>query len=323
MRDVDYVNGLLPNHLRIEWIRKYHDMSQIERLQPFKPFMKFLEREREAVGRLAEHQPTRRKLFEGTKLGDRGKGATHFGTGTGQDKKQYYPCAFHRRDTITHSTSDCKEFQKLPISGEGGRFELLKQMNACFVCFGNHPQQKCPNKKPCFLWGSEKHHVLLCKSEKVKTDPKTDFCTRAESASHATQGAGLALYPIQQAKVCESGKNFTIFCDSGSNTTYITHQAADRIKARKLNKFTLDVTTMGNVEKTYNTRQYQFTLRADSGKKVSVTAFGMDRITGPVTKLNTSCLAKLFPIYDPESLQRKTNRVDILLGCDYFGLFPK
>ena len=123
--------------------------------------------------------------------------------------------------------------------------------------------------------------------------------------------------------MCESGKNVTIFCDGGSNTTYITHQAADRIKAKKVNKFTLDVTTMGNVKKTYNTPQYQFTLRTDSGKKVIVTAFGMDRITGPVTKLNTSSLAKLFPTYDPESLQRKTNRVDILLGFDYFGLFPK
>ena len=58
--------------------------------------MKFLKQEREAVARLAEHQPRQRKLFEGTKLGDRGKGATHFGTG---QKRQYYPCAFHRRDT--------------------------------------------------------------------------------------------------------------------------------------------------------------------------------------------------------------------------------
>ena len=46
MRDVDYVNGLLPNHLRIEWIRKHHDMSQREKLQPLKPVMEFLEQER-------------------------------------------------------------------------------------------------------------------------------------------------------------------------------------------------------------------------------------------------------------------------------------
>ena len=94
----------------------------------------------------------------------------------------------------------------------------------------------------------------------------------------------------------------------------ITHQAADRIKAKKLNRFMLDVTTMGNVQKTCNTRQYQFTLRTDTGKKV--TAFGMDRITGPV-------VADLFPGYDVDSLQRRTDKVDILLGCDYFGLFPK
>ena len=122
---------------------------------------------------------------------------------------------------------------------------------------------------------------------------------------------------------CVRAEKMPIFCDGGSNTTYIKHQAADKIKAKKLNKFTFDITIMGNLEKTYNTRQYHFTLRADSGKKVSVTAFRMDRISGPVTKLNTSSLAKLFPTYDPESLQRKTNRVDILLGCDYFGLFPK
>ena len=146
MRDVDYVNALLPNHLRIEWIRKYHDMSQIEKLQPFKPFMKFLEREREAVARLAEYQPRRRRTFEVLKNGDRGKGLTHHGTGTSQGQKQFYQCAFHKRDTVKHKTSDCKEFQKLPISGEGGKFELLKQVNACFVCFGNHPQQKCPSK---------------------------------------------------------------------------------------------------------------------------------------------------------------------------------
>ena len=49
----------------------------------------------------------------------------------------------------------------------------------------------------------------------------------------------------------------------------------------------------------------------------------MDRITGPVSKLDTKVLGDLFPGYDVDSLQRKTGKVDILLGCDYFGLFPK
>ena len=168
MRDVDFVNGLLPNHLRLEWIRKYHHMDQAEKIQPFRPFMKFLEREREAVARLAEYQPRWRRTLEVPNTGDRGKGLTHHTARTGQDRRQFYQCTFHRRDTIKHKTSDCKEFQKLPISGESGKFELLKQVNASFVCFGNHPRQKCPNKKPCSLCGSEKHNFLLCKSGKKR-----------------------------------------------------------------------------------------------------------------------------------------------------------
>ena len=56
---------------------------------------------------------------------------------------------------------------------------------------------------------------------------------------------------------------------------------------------------------------------------VTVTAHGMDQITGPVNKLDYELLQKIFPEYDPESLQRKSNYVDVLLGCDFFGLHPK
>ena len=80
---------------------------------------------------------------------------------------------------------------------------------------------------------------------------------------------------------------------------------------------------MGNVVRTYDIRQHQFSLRTTAGKKVTITAFGMNKITGPVSKLDINALSELFPDYDQDSLQRKTNHVDILLGCDYFGLHPK
>ena len=90
-----------------------------------------------------------------------------------------------------------------------------------------------------------------------------------------------------------------------------------------MGKVTLDVTTMGNVEQTHHTQQYEFTVPTNSGKKVTITAYGMERITGPISKLDNEVLKKLFPEYDPEVLQRKSNYVDVLLGCDYFGLHPK
>ena len=91
-----------------------------------------------------------------------------------------------------------------------------------------------------------------------------------------------------------------MFCDGGSNATYIAHRAPQRIKAKKLGKVTLDVTTVGNVEKAHVTEQYEFTIRTISGKKVAIVAYGIEQITGPVNKLNYGVLQQLFPEYDPE-----------------------
>ena len=49
----------------------------------------------------------------------------------------------------------------------------------------------------------------------------------------------------------------------------------------------------------------------------------MERIPGPVSKVDTDVLIQLFPDYEPECLQRKSSNVDVLLGCDHFGLHPK
>ena len=311
MRDVDRVNDLLPSHLKVEWNRKYHELDKAEKLNPFEPFMKFLDKERQAVTRLAEGQSRRKKVSDSIK----GKISVHHGHG---ESNKRYTCAVHRKDQVKHTTSECDEFKKLTIDK---RYEALKQAKVCFICFGNHFKQKCPKyANPCTC-GFKGHHPLLCKSEGHKEG--TPHHIHVDSTSYVAESTGLALYPIQQAKVCGTAKTVTVFSDGGSNTTYITHRAADRIRAKKINNFTLDVTTMGNVEKTYDTCQYQFELATDKGKKVTITAFGMDRITGPVSKLDTNVLSELFPGYEPETLQRKTTHVDILLGCDYFGLHPK
>ena len=112
MRDVDFVNGLLPSHLKVEWIRKYHGMSELEKIQPFKSFMRFLEREREAVSRLAENQPKKKRIPDPPRGSDhRSKSSTNHGSS--QNTRQFYQCAVHRKDSIKHSTSECKEFEKL------------------------------------------------------------------------------------------------------------------------------------------------------------------------------------------------------------------
>ncbi|CAB4003226.1 Hypothetical predicted protein, partial [Paramuricea clavata] len=57
LRDVDLITELLPCYLKVEWRRRYRDITAIEKIHPFIPFMHFLEGEREAVSRIAEYQP--------------------------------------------------------------------------------------------------------------------------------------------------------------------------------------------------------------------------------------------------------------------------
>lgn len=42
--------------------------------------------------------------------------------------------------------SSRKEFEKFPIGGKGGRFELLKQMNTCFVCLEITRNRRAPTR---------------------------------------------------------------------------------------------------------------------------------------------------------------------------------
>ena len=88
------------------------------------------------------------------------------------------------------------KFLELPLSGKQERYEVLKQVNVCFKCFGNHKKQECPKKDPCPTCGSQLHHVLLCKGndpkEKTKNapeteQPKTRDDSREETHNHMVQ----------------------------------------------------------------------------------------------------------------------------------------
>ena len=60
MRDVDRITELLPNHMKVEWRRRYKDITPAEKIRLFVSFMKFLDAEREAISRMFENQPKAR-----------------------------------------------------------------------------------------------------------------------------------------------------------------------------------------------------------------------------------------------------------------------
>ena len=155
------------------------------------------------------------------------------------------------------------------------------------------------------------------------SETEEDKSQSTESHNTLAPINALALYQIFSASVVGSNKQATVLTDPASNSVYITHRAAKKLNATKLDKYTLEVRTTGGNETTYETVQYEFKFRTQSGKIVEVKAFGMDKITGRLSRLDCSVLSRLFPKYDPEVLQRKSTEVDVLLGSNYYGLHPK
>ena len=183
MRDVDQITELLPNHLKVEWRRRYRDITPTEKVRPFVSFMKFLDTEREAVSRMAENQP--RQRFKKT---------SHHADRHGS--KKFYKCTFpsHRKDNINHTTEECKEFQKLPVGGKNGKYQLLKEINACFKCFGNHQRQNCQSKEQCNC-DSNGHHKLLCEGKPKSDNPTGEEVKAEKRETHVAQSDSMSLYP--------------------------------------------------------------------------------------------------------------------------------
>ena len=131
-----------------------------------------------------------------------------------QSPSKYYKCAFpsHQKDNINHTMEECKEFQKLPISGKNGRYQLLKEVNPCYKCFGNHVRQNCPSKEQCNC-DSGHHNKMLCKAKARSENSNQEDAKVDKKETHVVQSDSLPLYPIYQMPV--SGCNKSVFCDGG------------------------------------------------------------------------------------------------------------
>ena len=83
-------------------------MNPNEKVHPIVFFMKFLDGEREAVARIAEVR-TKRKNNDYRK-NDRRRVQGFHASNSKYGSNKYHKCAYplHRKDTMSHSTADCK-----------------------------------------------------------------------------------------------------------------------------------------------------------------------------------------------------------------------
>ena len=130
------------------------------------------------------------------------------------------------------------------------------------------------------------------------------------------------LFSIVSCAVTGSKEIAIIFQDSGSDTTLINDADADRLGARVIKKGSMDMTTLHGT-KTVPTRVVEVTLSLPDGTPFPIIGYTMPALCSDPAPLDEEVLKSLFPGFNPKELQYPSGRVSILMGADYFQLFPK
>ena len=309
VRDVDTINNLLPMVVKMEWNRKYNELEAVEKLQPFSKYMEFLEKERAAMIRTSEHSPLQRA-----------RRTTMFGT-----TEQAFQCYVHK--AMGHSTLNCRIFRRMTTQE---KFDFCRKEKLCFRCLTQHKRDEC-TEDPCSKCGKS-HNPIMCPRSHVSeaneaTPTVQDTLTEQVNArgyTCASRTTPLAILPIAKINVKADTRSPALaLLDSGSDASYITFQFANKAGLKPLRKLKLSVTTMGNIATSIPTSLFKVPLISTEGEVIYIEAFGIKEITGRVSRLNEQIISKLFPSHDSKALQRHKSEVDILIGCDNFGLHPK
>ncbi|KAK6191006.1 hypothetical protein SNE40_002756 [Patella caerulea] len=152
--------------------------------------MDYLETERECVSRMAESQTKYNRDYYSNKPISRDRSQTH--TAIDTFHKKYYKCAYHQNDRIVHDTANCKDFQKLEQSA---KCDKLRQVGACFICFGDHQMPTCPKVKPCPVCYRSNHHQLISKQQRGNTFTGTQSSNslRSTADNNIASSSNLAL----------------------------------------------------------------------------------------------------------------------------------
>ena len=325
MVDVDRISDLLPHSMHVEWMRRYKDLTASEKIRPIMEFVRFLKNERSYMARLAESSVVSKKHPD-TRRPQKHAAGSHTVSGS-PAKNVSGTCVVHE-NSHNHKTEDCFAFKKMSVES---REAAVRKARRCFKCFQQHFKKDCKSNSHVCQCGRD-HHPLLCRG--VVKEEVTRESTNTAEAEEKTQetvkvgtslvNAGtMALYPINKAYIAGQSAPIMALMDAGSNASYIKESCAQRFRLRRVDKVTLDVTTVGGEQKEYDSTVYEVPLRISDTRVRKLLVYGLREITGPLSALDVEVLRKLFPESDPNALTRPSRTVDLLIGTDYFGLHPK
>ena len=331
-REVTQMSMLFPPRVRQEWATKYTSLdAEKEQLHPFAKFHEFLQGQLKTSKLMADQYLAVQASSNGSAKVTTQSHVVSYS----QDSES--TCVLHPDTKMSHTTEECKGFKRLSIEKKR---ELLYKYSKCLRCFNDYhgkADAHSPCSTPCEHCSMINHHSLLCfkhhnqsfdnhdqneckEESKCKSSQSCNFNANIKSVSLAVKSHNKGLYGILGVKT--AGQSCIVFCDDGSDASFIASSAVNKLKARKISEASLTMETLNGSNKV-KSALYEVTLLTKDGKRVKILAYRLPELSGEVSQLDEDILADIFPRFNPGMLQRPKGKVDIILGSDWFGLHPK
>ncbi|XP_057298583.1 uncharacterized protein LOC130629417 [Hydractinia symbiolongicarpus] len=219
------------------------------------------------------------------------------------------------------------------VSKPTARSSILKRKGLCFLCLqSGHVARHCTVRWKCFKCKG-RHHVSIC--NKGNRDQDSNDQNEGEGTSNNVANTecdfNAVLLQTASAEIFSDDKNchrFRILFDSGSQMSYISPQAAEKLKLKTIDKKQMCLKTFGGAKQNKTLDMVRFTVKTKNDEEnITVNAF-VSEICYPLTNQNIEGAKSNYPFLCRLDLADSNPKnqplsVDILIGGDYYWSFMK
>ena len=250
------------------------------------------------------------------------------------DRNKLPSCAFCNGK---HKSQQCRTVKTV-----AQRKERIRKNGMCFLCLKKgHTVRDCRERFKCFKCNGKHHSAICVKSPEkdIESKDNPDNPTEnKETASSTTKTSTTTfigdgnnvLLQTARAKVSSTNErkceNLRILFDSGSQHSYISPAARQRLDLEKLNSTDMNVNVFGGGGNVKKMDCVKFAVKSSNGgKSIYVNAF-VNEICKPLSGQTIELAVERFDHLkglrladsNPENLPLK---IDILIGSDFYHQF--
>ena len=113
-----------------------------------------------------------------------------------------------------------------------------------------------------------------------------------------------------------------VLWDGGATVSMITFKRATELKLRG-HRVRMTITKIGGDKEDIDSYKYSVPLRDLNGEVIYFDAYGIERISTPLEKIELGNAIKRFEGVNESDVRREAGEVDMLIGFEYAGYHPE